>query len=784
MKKMILGWIALLLGSAQSAFAIDVTLTQAGTLQQEIERGGRTIGQVTELRLAGPLNSADIRYLRRMAGGAGTVKVAAGGGGMTETVTEPLGRLHTLDLSGVTFVADGAHYVEITGAGTSPTLTAQATLTTLPTYMLAGCDQLSRVMLPTTVTAVGDAAFRSCSSLTRVVGFGQNVTTVGNAAFRDCGSFTLSSPTNVSGITSLGEYAFYNCDALTEVSLSPQLRVISGYAFQNCDRLTRVNWDNLTSLETIAYRAFCDCHLLHLGEFHVPSTVTTIGDFAFANVDVSEVWFPENSSYTKINDYVFGWNSGGKEDPTHRESMKRIHIPANVTTIGVGSFETCRELVDVVVADEARITRIGNIAFDNCTSLPDAALARLLRDVTVINEKTFAGCTSLTEVSLPATIDHIRPLAFSGSTGIRKVTVNRGQAPACDIFSPENTTERQDPFYGIDPNKLTVDFAADAATDNHYVSYQKSETFARLLTKTLDEMDTTYDVAPQRHAIVKLRRTFKEGWNTLMLPFAAPNDTRVNTDGQEHDCSRIFQRALNPTWTGAGNDPAFMLAAYRGYRKADNVFTFMKYDDYDTWGIDAFEPILVKMKQADIDAAHGEYTFSNVDLNYDYSEATKQVTLRSPVSPKNFNGLVDVDKDHASFRNNDYQDYVFTGTFKLVKGDGRQLLSARDYYIQNGEDNGGVFYAYEDGKKYASRGFRGWFHYQGTAAGARRVNISIMTPEGSETLDIRGISDTRSRRPAEGVFSLDGRRVAASAQDLSSLPRGIYIVNGKKVINK
>lgn len=784
MKKMILGWIALLLGSAQSAFAIDVTLTQAGTLQQEIERGGRTIGQVTDLTLAGPLNSADIRYLRRMAGGAGTVKVAAGGGEMTETVTEPLGQLHTLDLSGVKFVADDRHYVEITGAGTSPILTAQATLTTLPTYMLAGCDQLSRVTLPTTVTAVGDAAFRSCSSLTQVVGFGQNVTTVGNAAFRDCGSFTLSSPTDVSGITSLGKYAFYNCDALTEVKLSPQLKVIASYAFERCDALVTVNWSELASLETIDYDAFRDCHLLHLGQFHVPSTVTTIGDFAFANVDVSEVWLPENPRYTTVNAYVFGWNSGKEDAQHHRESLHTVHIPANVTTIGVGSFDECHQLTTLDIAEGARITSIGDIAFANCTSLPDAALARLLRDVTVINEKTFAGCTSLTEVSLPATIERIRPLAFSGSTGIRKITVNRGQAPACDIFKPENTTERQDPFYGIDPNKLTVDFAADAATGNHYVSYQKSETFARLLTKTLDEMATTYDVAPQRHAIVRLRRTFKEGWNTLMLPFAAPNDERVNTDGQEHDCSRIFQRALNPTWTGAGNDPDFMLAAYRGYRKADNVFTFMKYDDYDTWGIDAFEPILVKMKQADIDAAQGEYTFSNVDLNYDYSEATKQVTLRSPVSPKNFNGLVDVDKDHASFRNNDYQDYVFTGTFTLVKGDGRQLLSSRDYYIQNGENNGGVFYAYEDGKKYASRGFRGWFHYQGTAAGARRVNISLASPEAGETLGIQGVSDTRSRRPAEGVFSLDGRRVAASAQDLSRLPQGIYIVNGKKVINK
>ena len=114
------------------------------------------------------------------------------------------------------------------------------------------------------------------------------------------------------------------------------------------------------------------------------------------------------------------------------------------------------------------------------------------------------------------------------------------------------------------------------------------------------------------------------------------------------------------------------------------------------------------------------------------------------------------------------------GTKHLLKG--RAPMS--DAYILSG---GKLKYTAGGG---ASKGFRCWFQFtkEAQAGAAPMLYIDgIGDPTGIEGIRANDGNGTLTGRYAHGVFTIDGQRVA-DASALSSLPHGVYIVNGKKVV--
>ena len=513
----------------------------------------------------------------------------------------------------------------------------------------------------------------------------------------------------------------------------------------------------------LGYGAFFGCS--KLTDLTIPANVTVINEVAFQNCNLQNVTFKDATKITEIQKYAF----------TNNQNLAGIFADKHFDHLGT----------------------IGEGAFLNCFKLTDADFNNLTKNVTRIERETFRNChEGLKTIDIHSGITFIGDGAFANNIAVTKVIVHRGTQ--IDAQSYDGT---HGIFLNMDPNKVQVVFADEAETnykvyrDNINVDGEDKgkNAFMYLLTKTLDENATDYTVVAQRHADVLLYRTFKAGWNTLVLPFGARDN------GKKVKCARIYQKALN-----ASNDENFMIAAYRGLAKnkaqPDNsTFYFLQYADYDKDPLDEFEPLLIRMTQKDINDANGVYTFEDIELNYDSDifttytaeDAKKRMGLRD--TGGYFDGNYDHDKNDK-FKKCSYDDFYFTGTLHLQQGnatEGSAFIAPGDYIIQNN-----TFVKCFSNKTYGLKGFRGYFKQKkkpsgetpgetsgGTSPAKGNIGICLVDSNGvvSSIHQVDGVSLTSASVAPVAVYNLSGQQVGNS---LSTLAKGVYIVNGKKFVKK
>lgn len=620
---------------------------------------------------------------------------------------------------------------------------------------------------------------------------------------------------DLSNMTEIGKWAFNNC-ALTDISIPASVTIIREEAFKGCSALKTLKFEAGTPEKDLVLEtgAFLDCVNMNLANGGVlPSRIISIAAITFQGCGITTLTLPTNDKLTALGYGAFFGCS----------KLTDLTIPANVTVINEVAFKSC-DLHKVTFKDSTKITMIQNYAFfnnhnlagivadknfdslktigegafQNCYKLTDADFNNLTKNVTRIERETFRNCKyGLKTIDIHSGITFIGAGAFANDTAVTKVIVHSGTQIEAQDYSGN-----QGIFYDMVPNKVQVVFEGEA--EKHYSIYRDNikvdgvdkgkNAFMFLLTKTLDENDTAYTVVAQRHADVRLKRTFKEGWNTLVLPFGA----RYLENDPEPSCSSIFQRALN-----ASGNKDFMIAAYRGLSKknadSDNrTFYFLKYANYDIDPLDEFEPLLIRMTQEDINNANGVYTFKNVELNFDgdiikdtYTEYSAEQAIKR-MGKKNdkeyFDGNYDHDKN-GKFENCSYNDFYFTGTLYKQQGPASEnsaFIAPGDYIIQKN-----TFVKCLSGKKYGLKGFRGYFKQKKpsgetpgeTSSAKGNIGICLVDRNGvvSSIHQVDGASLTSASVAPAAVYNLSGQQVGNS---LSTLAKGVYIVNGKKFVKK
>ena len=310
------------------------------------------------------------------------------------------------------------------------------TLITIGEEMFYQSD-LRSVVIPTNVTTVGYSAFKRCSSLTTVtfekesqlktiggdyyygafsdctaltsIEIPASVETIGNTAFSDCSSLATVTFEKGSRLKTIGNNAYYRCTSLTSIEIPASVETIEKKAFMHCSSLATVTFEKGSQLKTIAGDsydgAFSDCTALT--SIEIPASVETIEATAFKRCSkLTTITFEKGSLLKTIGGgYYSSYYHGAFSDCS---SLTSIEIPASVETIEATAFSDCSKLATVTFEKGSQLKIIGG---GYSSSYYYGA---------------FLGCSSLTSIEIPASVETIEATAFKRCSKLTTVTFEKG----------------------------------------------------------------------------------------------------------------------------------------------------------------------------------------------------------------------------------------------------------------------------------------------------------------------------------------------------------------------
>ncbi len=251
----------------------------------------------------------------------------------------------------------------------------------------------------------------------------------------------------VCDVTSIGNFAYFNCRGLKSITIPNSVKSIGGAAFFYCSSLTSISIPQ--SVTSIGKDAFTYCS--GIAAVHI-SDLKAWCEISFTNSDSNPLSYSKHlflngeevkdliipNSLTSMGNYAFSGCSG----------LTSVTIPNSVTNIGESVFYGCSGLTSVIIPES--VTSIGNQAFYNCSSLTQIEINSntivnstnystsmsfknifgeqvtkyiIGKDVTGIGAYAFSGCSGLTSITIPKSVTNIGESAFSYCSGLTSITI-------------------------------------------------------------------------------------------------------------------------------------------------------------------------------------------------------------------------------------------------------------------------------------------------------------------------------------------------------------------------
>ena len=284
-----------------------------------------------------------------------------------------------------------------------------------------------------------------------VITFDADVTTIGNYAFCECNS--LTSLTIPDSVTTIGFCAFANCDSLTCITIPDSVTTIEDYAFCGCDNLTSVTIGN--DVTTIGVGVFCECYTLT--SVNIPNSITTIGRDAFRSCNsLTSITIPD--SVTTIGEWAFGYCDSLTEFRGKYASedgrcliidgvltsfapagLTEYTVPDSIMAIGAVAFAGCNNLTKFrgkYASEDGRCLIIDGTL--NAFAPAGITEYTIPNNVTKIGSHAFDGC-SLTSITIPDSVTAIGDYAFEGCNSLTSIYCNATTPPSLEGSSVFNS---------------------------------------------------------------------------------------------------------------------------------------------------------------------------------------------------------------------------------------------------------------------------------------------------------------------------------------------------------
>ena len=326
---------------------------------------------------------------------------------VTDEITEE-------DLKNITYAI-----INKTEANVILDMTSATGLTRIPDGMFRSADKLIGIMLPQGITSIEEGAFRQ-SGLSEIV-MPDSLTEIGNYAFYECTG--LTSVIIPDGVKSIGERVFMKCSSLKTMTIPASVVAIGSYA------VTGDNNDDIEGFE-VTYKGTIAQWKTLREKFTTPGVKYTLSnaivrctDGIFCTVDnapsvISAL--PEGThTLTVTDDTLVDSDYTATGEAIRNNPNAKIKLDMNWSRRYLSNDETfrdCTNLISIILSDKS----IGKSEFAGCTGLTSIYISE---NVTQINDSAFAGCTELASVSIPSSVTDIVDNAFEDCTKLKSISI-------------------------------------------------------------------------------------------------------------------------------------------------------------------------------------------------------------------------------------------------------------------------------------------------------------------------------------------------------------------------
>ena len=373
-----------------------------------------------------------------------------------------------------------------------------------------------------------------------------------------------------------------------------------------------------------------------------------------------------------------------------------------------------------------------------------------------------------------------------------QVQICLDKAPNGNEISNDNPVTLRIGFYVDSTDKSEVADNELTAVDNFKLLYagprrnpelilDEESTDLRYLTEAADEY---------KNSVLHLNRKLNDNmWNSLILPVDLTWGQMKRTFGDAVKVAKLAaltENSVQFVTVEPQNDDSVMVRAFEPYivyppytqvksapYTVDRFYT-SKGEDNSEWLDNDYKPTNVESNRLTKTIEKDHYDITMVSL--DRKKLQEHMDPKTWESNKTFSG------------SGTPGTMVCKGTMAKTYANG-EIISGRD-------DLNGAFFMYqgkliqvpsgakENGElyQYGLKAFRCWFELSGTSASSVSLMIDGVEDSATSIDDIHGSSNSTSyKRGIEGVFNMHGQMVRRD-NSLEGLPKGMYVVNGKKVI--